>query len=82
MQGDPLAPYEVSRVLRPISKEAGKRNFDVWFARRTTAMQAVLDRDRSTNEVMANWVHCYESLNEAQRDKVIMLMLDELLEAD
>jgi hypothetical protein len=79
LQGDPLSSSEVKRALNPIAKETGRSSFDVWLAHRTMTMQAALDADRSDDDAANNWIQCYECLDKAQCDKVIMLMLDELL---
>jgi hypothetical protein len=80
LQGDPLSSAEITRALRPISKEVGKSSFDVWLAHRTNSMRAALDADRTADQVTSDWLFCYECLNNAQSDKVIMMMLDELLD--
>jgi hypothetical protein len=83
LQGDPLSYSEIERALEPIAKEARKNSFDLWLTHRTTAMRAALDADASDGDgSLAIWVHCYRLLDDAQCNKVIMMMLDELLGDD
>jgi DnaJ-class molecular chaperone len=78
-QGDPLSAGEIRRVTQPIFKEVGRSSFDVWFAQRTGTMQAAFDADVSDADAVNTWMGCYEWLEKAECDKVIMMLLDEVL---
>jgi curved DNA-binding protein CbpA len=82
LEGDPLSSSEITRVMRPISKEAGKSSFDVWLAHRTATLRRAIATDMAAepDEATKNWTRCYECLDHAQSDRVIMMMLDELLD--